>query len=240
MDPIVEAALKKWPNVPHCYGWLALDARGEWYMRDDRVQAAGPFPRSKGSRLTHDKLIAFIHRNYACDGQGQWFFQNGPQRVYVDLEDTPLVWRLQPDGRVVAHTGEPAQVREVLLDETGRLYLDCDIGVGLVHTADMALAADAVEAGRWAPVDVRHADAQREQDRARVRRVHLPLDARMLRAHGRRVRARRVHHGRRARQLLGHQCLRRRGVRPRRRLLQEQQIVGLGLRGVREGPRRPG
>ncbi|MFM7971511.1 MAG: DUF2946 family protein, partial [Betaproteobacteria bacterium] len=25
MDDIVKAALKKWPNVPACYGWLALD-----------------------------------------------------------------------------------------------------------------------------------------------------------------------------------------------------------------------
>ena len=41
MDAIVEAALKKWPNVPHCYGWLALDARGDWYMRDERIQRAG-------------------------------------------------------------------------------------------------------------------------------------------------------------------------------------------------------
>ena len=60
MDDIVKAALKKWPNVPHCYGWLALDARGDWYMRDERIQAAGPFPRVKGSRIHHDKLLAFI------------------------------------------------------------------------------------------------------------------------------------------------------------------------------------
>lgn len=158
MDDIVKAALAKWPHVPHCHGWLGLDARGQWYMRDDRVQAAGPFPQSKGSLLTHDKLVAFIHRNYAADEHGQWFFQNGPQRVYVDLEDTPFVWRLQPDGQVFAHTGQPARVREALVDEAGRLYLGCDIGAGLVHTADMALAADAVEAGRWAPAAVRHAD----------------------------------------------------------------------------------
>lgn len=158
MDDIVKAALAKWPNVPHCHGWLGLDARGQWYMRDDRVQAAGPFPRSKGALLRHDKLIEFIHRNYAPDGAGQWFFQNGPQRVYVDLEDTPHVWRLQPDGRVVSHTGLPAQVRDCLLDEKGRLYLDTDLGLGLVHTADMGLAADAVEAGRWHPVAVRHDD----------------------------------------------------------------------------------
>ena len=34
MDEIVKAALRKWPQVPHCYGWLALDARGDWYMRE--------------------------------------------------------------------------------------------------------------------------------------------------------------------------------------------------------------
>jgi len=83
MDEIVKAALKKWPNVPACVGWLGLDARGDWYMRDDRVQAAGPFPQVKGSRLLHDKLVAFIGRNYERDDGGCWFFQNGPQRVYV-------------------------------------------------------------------------------------------------------------------------------------------------------------
>ena len=72
MDDIVAAALKKWPNVPHCYGWLALDARGDWYMRDDRIQAAGPFPRVKGSRIDHDKLREFIARNYASDDREVW------------------------------------------------------------------------------------------------------------------------------------------------------------------------
>ncbi|MDR7097336.1 DUF2946 family protein [Hydrogenophaga laconesensis] len=158
MDDIVKAAMAKWPNVPHCYGWLGLDARGNWYMRDDRTQAQGTFPASKGSLLRHDKLVEFIHRNYASDGQGQWYFQNGPQRVYVELEATPWIWRLQPDGAVLSHTGKPAHVRESLLDETGRLYLVTDLGVGLVHSADMTLAADAVEAGRWQPADVQ-ADA---------------------------------------------------------------------------------
>lgn len=158
MDDIVKAAMAKWPNVPHCYGWLGLDARGNWYMRDDRTQAQGPFPASKGSLLKHDKLIEFIHRNYAADAQGQWYFQNGPQRVYVELEATPWIWRLQPEGGVLSHTGLPARVQESLLDESGRLYLVTDRGIGLVHSADMNLAADAVEAGRWRPAEVR-ADA---------------------------------------------------------------------------------
>jgi hypothetical protein len=155
MDDIVKAAMAKWPNVPHCFGWLGLDARGQWYMRDDCVQAAGPFARAKGSLLRHDKLIDFIHRNYAADDRGQWYFQNGPQRVYVELELTPWIWRLQPDGSVLSHTGLPTQVHESLLDERGHLYLVTDLGIGLVHSADMALAADAVEAGRWSPREVR-------------------------------------------------------------------------------------
>ena len=80
MDDIVQQALIKWPNVPHCYGWLGLDARGRWYLRDDAVQAQGAFPNSKGELIEHQKLIAFIERNYEADAQGQWFFQNGPQR----------------------------------------------------------------------------------------------------------------------------------------------------------------
>jgi len=163
MDPIVEAALRKWPNVPHCHGWLALDARGDWYMRDERVQASGPFPQVKGSVIRHEKLREFIHRNYLRDEQGGAYFQNGPQRVYVDLELTPYVWRLQasPSGaghvQVLAHTGELArQVDSVWLDEQGRLYLVCTLpsvgpALGLVHTLDMLLAAEAVEAGLWDP-----------------------------------------------------------------------------------------
>jgi len=154
MDDIVRQAIAKWPNVPHCFGWLGLDARGHWYMRDDRTQAAGPFPQSKGSLLKHDKLIEFIHRNYERDDHGQWFFQNGPQRVYVELEATPLVWRLGPGHSVAAHTGRAAQPRRALVDEQGRLYLDTDLGFGLVHTLDVAQAAEAIEQGLWLPEEV--------------------------------------------------------------------------------------
>lgn len=157
MDDIVRQAMAKWPNVPHCYGWLGLDERGNWYMRDDRVQAAGPFPEAKGSLLRHEKLIDFIHRNYDRDDQGQWYFQNGPQRVYVELQATPWIWRLASDGSVSSHTGQPAQVTACLVDESGRLYLETDRGVGLVHTQDIVQASDVVEAGRWQPQPVQSA-----------------------------------------------------------------------------------
>lgn len=160
MDDIVKAALAKWPKVPACYGWLGLDARGQWFMRDERSQAAGPFAAagagslSRGSHLRHEKLIEFIARNYEADERGWWFFQNGPQRVYVELEITPLIWRVHGDFSVVAHTGMSACVHSAWLDEQGRLYLQTDAGFGLVHTQDMVLAAEAVEQGVWVPQPV--------------------------------------------------------------------------------------
>ncbi|WP_048438458.1 DUF2946 family protein [Caenimonas sp. SL110] len=162
MDDIVRQAIAKWPNVPHCYGWLGLDARGNWYMRDDRVQQAGPFAQHKGSLLKHEKLIDFIQRNYEADATGQWFFQNGPQRVYVELEVAPFVWRVDPDFAVHAHTGQQAQFRAAFVDEPGRLYLQTDVGFGVVHTQDMGLAADAIEQGLWVPQDI-HSAALQEQ-----------------------------------------------------------------------------
>ncbi len=161
MDDIVKQALKKWPNVPHCYGWLALDARGDWYMRDERIQHAGNFPQLKGSRIEHEKLREFVARNYLHDDAGCWFFQNGPQRVYVELEAAPWVWRLMANDAapdITSHTGVAAKYESAWLDESGRLFLSTDIGFGIVHTLDMEAAGNQVEAGRWAPTEARFAD----------------------------------------------------------------------------------
>jgi Protein of unknown function (DUF2946) len=161
MDDIVQQAMAKWPNVPHCYGWLGLDERGDWYMRDDRVQALGTFKEActrgdkaaKGSRLQHEKLIAFIERNYLCErdarGEEHWFFQNGPQRVYVELAATPYIWRLGADFSIQSHTGLAAKYESCTLDEMGRVYLKTDLGLGLVHTQDVHTAAQAIDQGVW-------------------------------------------------------------------------------------------
>ena len=157
MDDIVRQAMVKWPDVPDCYGWLGLDSRGQWWMRDDRVQSLGAFqsgqPGAKGSLLKHEKLIDFIQRNYESDVQGQWYFQNGPQKVFVELEITPHIWRIENDFTVVAHTGVMAEVNKILVDENGLVYLDTTLGLGLVHTLDVARAAQAIEMGRWALED---------------------------------------------------------------------------------------
>ncbi len=153
MDDIVRQAMSKWPHVPACAGWLGLDSRGQWHMRDDRVQALGAFqsgaPGAKGSVLRHEKLIDFIQRNYEVDTQGRWYFQNGPQRVFVELEAAPWVWRLEADHVPVAHNGERTSVKACLMDEKGRVYLLTPLGLGLVHTLDVGVAAEALEAGKW-------------------------------------------------------------------------------------------
>ena len=157
MDEIVKAALLKWPNVPDCRGWLALDARGDWYMRDDACQRAGAFPSPKGSVIRHDKLRDFINRNYEADASGAWYFQNGPQRVYVELEAAPLVLRVLDAASVEAHTGEQLAVMSTWLDERGWLYALTARGLGLVHSQDMDRAADLVEADAWQPEAIERA-----------------------------------------------------------------------------------
>ncbi len=125
MDAYVIRAMTRWPDVPAVYGWLALDRRGDW--------------RIKGERLDHRKAVAFINRNYAADEHGRWFFQNGPQRVYVRLEYTPWVYRLAGDGELYAHTGEKADgVKGVYLDDGGNLLLHTADGIGIVDDRDLA------------------------------------------------------------------------------------------------------
>jgi hypothetical protein len=120
MDDIVKQAMTKWPNVPHCYGWLALDARGVWRMRDEAAQAAD----APGDKLTNTALVGFINRNYLADERGCWYFQNGPQRVYVNLEATPFIARTDPAQGLVLHTGQPLGAPEqVFMTDVGGIVL---------------------------------------------------------------------------------------------------------------------
>ena len=169
MDDIVKQAMAKWPNVPACTGWLGLDARGQWRLRDAVAQACGAFTSgnegARGDELRHEKLMEFIGRNYLKEADGRWFFQNGPQRVYVELETTPWIWRLRCTGDDVqlhSHTGQslpPDEVQQVLMDEQGRLYLLMPQGLGMVHSMDMLDAANALEHESWPAVqEVQSAD----------------------------------------------------------------------------------
>lgn len=141
MDPSVVAALAKWPDVPDVYGWLGLTARGEW--------------RLKGEPIGNAALREFIGRNYAADERGRWYFQNGPQRVYVALEGAPWVWQVTHDDGAPAlhtHTGVRAsQLRGAWLDESGRVFLMTDLGFGLLDSRDSGRLVDALQ-----PVRLEH------------------------------------------------------------------------------------
>jgi len=127
--------MAKWPNVPHCYGWLALDARGNWRMRDEAAQRAG----ASGDRLTNPALVGFINRNYQRDERGCWYFQNGPQRVFVNLEATPFIARTDPRQGLMLHTGQlmPA-IERVFLTETGQAIVQGREAVAQLDDRDMA------------------------------------------------------------------------------------------------------
>lgn len=145
MDDIVKQALAKWPNVPSCTGWLMLDRRGDWRMRDEAAQANG----SPGTAIRHEALLGFINRNYDVDERGQWFFQNGPQRVYVELGYTPWVVRLsaQADGSLTLRDqgGGVFEPAAVFVDEEGGiLFADRSprVRVAVLHDHDLQVFAE--------------------------------------------------------------------------------------------------
>jgi hypothetical protein len=134
MDEIVRRAMSKWPNVPDCYGWLELDARGNWRMRDEQAQR----DNLPGDKIMHTALCGFINRNYASDDAGRWYFQNGPQRVFVNLEATPFIARTDAATGLELHTGESISlINTAWLTETGKLILQVDAGVAQVDDRDL-------------------------------------------------------------------------------------------------------
>lgn len=135
MDDIVQQAMAKWPNVPHCHGWLALDARGVFRMRDEAAQTNN----LAGDPIRHAALLGFIHRNYGCDANGAWFFQNGPQRVYVDLAATPFIARTDPAAGFVVQDGQPlTSLEQVFLTDEGQLILKGAAHVAMLDDRDVA------------------------------------------------------------------------------------------------------
>jgi hypothetical protein len=127
MDEIVARSLAKWPNVPAVYGWLDLDRRGNWLI--------------KGERIGNRALREFIARNYAADQSGCWFFQNGPQRVFVTLAYTPLVMHYEGES-LLDHCGRPTQALETFLDDEGSVLIRGERGVGLLDDRDLERYAE--------------------------------------------------------------------------------------------------
>src|SRR4051812_30976903 len=128
MDALVARAMAKWPNVPAVYGWLALDRRGNW--------------RIKGQTISNPALREFIGRNYQPDDKGRWYFQNGPQRVYVTLAYAPLVAHYEDDA-LFDHCGRPLRMSEAYVDDEGSVLIAGGAGLALLDDRDLARIADA-------------------------------------------------------------------------------------------------
>jgi hypothetical protein len=124
VDESVLRAMARWPDVPAVFGWLALDRRGQFLIR--------------GETIANRAAREFIARNYAADEHGRWYFQNGPQRVFVQLAYTPFVLRLESDGRFTDHCAKPwGPVAGVCMDETGAVLLVGPASVGLLDDRDL-------------------------------------------------------------------------------------------------------
>ena len=130
MDESVVRSMAKWPEVPDVYGWLSLERRGNWLI--------------KGERIGNAALREFISRNYTSDAKGRWYFQNGPQRVFVALAYTPLVLHFEGEA-LLDHCGRPFQPQQAFLDEEGSVLMLGRPGIGLLDDRDLAVYADRAE-----------------------------------------------------------------------------------------------
>ncbi|HEX4918519.1 MAG TPA: DUF2946 family protein [Limnobacter sp.] len=134
MDDLVEQALARWPNVPSISGWLKLTMQGQWLL-------TGPVPT--GLTISNARILNFIARNYASETDGRYYFQNGPQKAYVDLEYTPWVYHMHElpgEGLMLwAHTGLVCWPTGLYQDEEGRVLIQTELGIGLLHSADVPL-----------------------------------------------------------------------------------------------------
>jgi Protein of unknown function (DUF2946) len=136
MDPSVKTALQRWPDVPAVYGWLSLDGRGRWRLHPLGDACLG----GPGESITNIQLLSFIDRNFGCEADGRWFFQNGPQHVYVRLDSAPYILRYaESSSALQTHTGLLiTSVWGWYLDDGGQLYAMTDLGPGSIDSRDLA------------------------------------------------------------------------------------------------------
>ena len=158
MDDLVRSAIERWPNVPAVYGWLRLQRCGRWMLVDRGAPGFVETRDAPGSEITNRRIVEFIARNYQCDDDGAWYFQNGPQRAYVDLEIAPFVLRVLgsgPNARLVAHTEAPiARVYAAWRTRDDALVLATDLGHGAIHDLDLSALEIVPGVGAALVVDV--------------------------------------------------------------------------------------
>jgi len=133
VDTIIDAALQKWPQVPNCYGWLNFDRRGEWRIQNEYAQQH----KLPGELITHQGFKSYIEAHLAHDMRGNYFFQNGPQRVFIHFAYCPWVIRFYPleEGHWQLRTtlGEVIEPLACFLDEHGQVMFEADFSSRMVN-----------------------------------------------------------------------------------------------------------
>jgi Protein of unknown function (DUF2946) len=160
MDHSVMRAMARWPNVPAVYGWLSLDRRGRWCLQ--------------GEPVVHRGAIDFMNRNYERTANGKWYFQNGPQRAFVDLDYTPWIYSLDGSRNLVDHVGSTvSELSGAWLDEEGNLLLLGERGIGLLCDRDLAPMSEYL----------RRSDGALSDEDSIARLVQAPITAQRDRVH---------------------------------------------------------
>lgn len=135
MDEQVIAAMAKWPHVPAAYGWLSLNERGLWRFHHNGDFEANP----EGERIENIQLIAFFGRNYCVNEGGEWYVQNGPQRVYLSLPHAPFIlFYDEAAARLSTHHGHTIKaVKHWYLSDEGRIFAQSDVGPAMLIGRDV-------------------------------------------------------------------------------------------------------
>lgn len=129
MDDRVLNAMAKWPDVPAVYGYIGVDRRGNFWLQGDQVK--------------HQRTVQFIARNYQLDDVGRAFFQNGPQRVYADLQVAPWIFRVDENGAIHCHTHMAVTALQgAWITPDGTVVLSTEHGPGVVHDQDLVMLMD--------------------------------------------------------------------------------------------------
>lgn len=146
MDDLVEKALARWPNVPAISGWLKLNMQGDWLLTSTELKGEGT---EVNLQISNSRILNFIARNYTSEPDGRYYFQNGPQKAYVSLDYTPWVYRLYPleDSSLVllSHTGLLVLPVALWTDDEGRVLIQTQLGVGVLHSSDMQIFSSGLQ-----------------------------------------------------------------------------------------------
>jgi hypothetical protein len=133
MEPWALKAIQRWPNVPALFGWLSLDRRGRWLIKNELI--------------SRPQIIDTINANYGVDDYGRWYFQNGPQRGFMQLAYAPYVVHVEHE-QLMTHTQQRiTQLTQLYLDEEGSLLFITEHGPGVLIDTDLEWALGYLHCG---------------------------------------------------------------------------------------------